>query len=179
VWCGEETKVEHFLKIIDNLLMDTKAADGLEKRLEELKRATAELNTGKYGIQTAYHKMGAHDVGEADRDPTKLCYTPLCHSVFFGDETWTFHNGAQVIRVLVDAYIKGLEEIHIKEILQALPENFNNAPLSQIFKKTRKSAAWKKLVVDGPSGKGFYRLNPIYLENGVKEIRLGLPTSKP
>lgn len=103
---------------------------------------------------------------------TKLRYTKQCHTVSCGKEKWAFHNGSQVIKVLIAAFKKGVSEMHIDDIWESLPEGLRGQPLSQIFKQRDKDAAWKKLVVPGPSGKGFYQLNPEYLENGVEEIDL-------
>jgi hypothetical protein len=103
---------------------------------------------------------------------TKLRYTKQCHTVSCGKEKWAFHNGAQVIKVLIAAFKKGALEIHIDDIHEKLPEGLQGQPLSQIFKQRDKDAAWKKLIIQGLSGKGFYQLNPKYLENGIEEIDL-------
>lgn len=103
----------------------------------------------------------------------KLSYTKLCHMVSYGREKWSFHtNAAKVVKVFIRAYIKGVKEMHINDIHENLPEELQSQSLSQIFKKRDKDAAWKKLIIDGPSGRGFYQLNPKYLENGLEEIDL-------
>ena len=105
---------------------------------------------------------------------TRLCYSKLCHVVVFGKKKWSFHtNAAKVVRILVETYKRGLPEIHIDEIHSYLPKEIQSDSLSQIF-KSHKGESWKELVITGPSGKGFWQLNPKYLEKGVEEIDLGL-----
>ena len=107
------------------------------------------------------------------KDKQQLCHTTLCNSVFFGDEIWSFYpNAAQVVKVLIDAHKKGFKEIHINEIHGCLPKEIESQSLSQIFKRTDKNTAWKKLVINGPSGKSFYQITPKYLKSGVKEMIL-------
>jgi hypothetical protein len=104
---------------------------------------------------------------------TKLRYTKQCHTVSYGREEWTFHsNAARVVRVLFLAHQKGIRETHINEIRAELPKESQSDSLSQVFKKRDKDAAWKNLIIQGPSGKGFYQLNSKYLENGIEEIDL-------
>ena len=103
---------------------------------------------------------------------TQLCFTKLGHTVIFGKEKWMFHsNAAQVVRILIRAVQQGIPQVHIEEIHSSLPKEIQSQSLSQIFKKREKDAAWKKLVIPG-SGKGFWQINPQYLENGVREIDL-------
>ena len=105
---------------------------------------------------------------------TRLCYSKLCHVVVFGKKKWSFHtNAAKVVRILVQTYKRGLPEIHIDEIHGYLPKEIQSDSLSQIF-KSHKGESWKELVITGISGKGFWQLNPKYLEKGVEEIDLGL-----
>ncbi len=105
---------------------------------------------------------------------TQLCYSKFCNVVVFGTVKWAFHaNAAKVVRILFEVYLKKLPEIHIGEIRSYLPEKIKSDPLNQIF-KSHKGKPWRELVIAGPSGKGFWQLNPKYLENGVKEIDLGL-----
>ena len=110
---------------------------------------------------------------DQDKDKPQLCHTKLCNSIFFGEEIWSFHsNSAQVVRVLIEAHKKGFKEIHMDQIHASLPKEIESQSLSQIFKRADGNTAWKKLVIQGPSGKGFYRINPDYLQNGVREISL-------
>jgi hypothetical protein len=109
----------------------------------------------------------------SEEGKTRLRYTKLCYTVSYGREKWSFHtNAAKVVKVFIRAYKKGIQEMHINEIHENLPEELQSQSLSQVFKKRDKDAAWKKLIVDGPSGRGFYQLNPKYLENGLEEIDL-------
>jgi hypothetical protein len=108
-----------------------------------------------------------------DKEKPPLCHTKLCNSIFIGEEIWSFHtNAAQVVRVLIEAHKNGFKEIHIDEIHASLPKEIESQSLSQIFKRADGNTAWKKLVIQGPSGKGFYQINPAYLQNGVREISL-------
>lgn len=109
---------------------------------------------------------------KTETDKPCLCYTKLCHSVFYGDEIWSFHgNAAQVVQILIRAFLTGLKEVNIKDIHNSTPEEIESQQLSQIFKRADKNEDWKKLVVEGRV-KGFYRINPEYLKNGVSEIDL-------
>lgn len=179
VWSGPAAKAESRLAFVDALLLDKAQGVKLGARLQKIGAAAKGLDLGKQGLQAAYHKLEEDEGRDFEIDPGKLCYTPLCHSVYFGGKAWAFHNGAQVVRVVVDAYLKGMTDIHIDDIRAGIPANLEGVPLSQIFKTNKKDAAWKELIVDGPSGKGFYRLNPAYVENGVKEIAVGLRSSAP
>jgi len=174
VWSGPLANAEKRLLFVDALLTDNKKALKILEKIKPLKTAAEALGHGKNGLQMALNKADASEGKDVELDPTKLCYTALCHTLYFGGKTWKFHNGAKVVRVLIDAHQRGLEDIHIDEIEAALPSALHGLPLSQIFKSSAKDATWKDLVVAG-HGKGFYRINPAYLENGIKEIRLGVP----
>lgn len=113
-----------------------------------------------------------------EQDKPKLRHTSLCNSVIYGKEIWTFHNNsAQVVQVLIKSYLNGLPDLSIREIHNNLPKEIESQSLSHIFKRADKNEDWKKLIVDGPSGKGFYRINPDYLNNGIIEIDLKPHTS--
>ena len=126
----------------------------------------------------AMHRMDLYirpekaELTETEVKP-KLRYTKLCHSVFFGTEIWTFHeNSAQVVKALINASKIGLTEVNLKDIHPILPKEFDGQTFSQIFKRNDKNTAWKKLIIAGPTGRGFYQINPKYLINGLEEVSL-------
>ncbi len=130
----------------------------------------------KFRLDLRLYPNQGNSLGESK---TQLCYSKLCNVVMFGKKKWSFHsNAAKVVRILFETFLKNLPEIHIDEIHAYLPKEIQSDSLSQIF-KSHKGESWHELVIAGPSGKGFWQLNPKYLENSVREIDLGLSFENP